>query len=324
MKLISTLSLSALIGAVMGLSSPAQAEFPERPVEFVVPAAAGQGSDILVRTIAAKLQEKWGEPVVVVNKTGANGSIAEAYVASAAPDGHTLLSIGPSRTIFTASPDPAAAYDQVNGLIPVTQMIRQPMVIFANTGMSANTLPELVEMAKADPRSINYGSNGPDGPMDLSMRAFMGVTGTEFVGIAYKSAGDMLLGLLSGDVSVSVASMGFSSQHIRAGKVKALAVADAERSPLFPDVPTVAEAMGMDRFVINHWQGAFVTAGTPDDVVAKINADLTAVLNDPEVNKLLAAEGFQVVGNTAAEFAEIIKEETSVWTSAMAINATTN
>jgi tripartite-type tricarboxylate transporter receptor subunit TctC len=304
------------LGLALGTSSALAAEFPERPVEFVNPAAAGQGTDILIRAIATKMQETWGQPVVVVNKTGAGGAIAEAYVAAAPADGYTILSIGPSRSIFAANPDPGAPYDQVNGLVPLTQLVRQPMVLFANNDLPAATLPELIELAKKNPGGMNYGSNGPDGPMDLSMRALMEETGTQLVEVAYKSAGDMVVGMLAGDVSVSMASLGFSSQHIRGGKVKALAIADDQRAPQFPDLPTVSEQLGTD-FVIRHWQGAFVKAGTPDDIVQKLNEAVVAALNDPEVQKLLTAEGFTVVGNSPAEFAADLTAETAVWSTAM-------
>lgn len=316
MRFLSRIWATALVASSIW-STAALAEFPERTVEIVVPAAAGQGSDILIRTLAAGLQKRWGVPVVVLNKTGGGGTVAEAYVANAPADGYTILSHGPSRTILAAEADPNAPYDVVNGLLPVTQLIRQPMVLFVNNDLPAKSVTELVDLAQKDPGALNYGTNGPGGPLDLSMKTFMNTTGTEFVEVAYASAGDMLLGMLSGEVSVAIASMGFSSQHIKGGTVTALGVADVSRSRLFPEVPTIAEGLGIDQFLIRHWQGAFVPAGTPDDVLAKLNADIVATLNDPEVRQVLEAEGFEIAGNTPMEFADELKRETEVWTKAM-------
>lgn len=315
MKLISSLSMVVVL-AVASIS-PAMAQFPERDVEFVVSAAAGGGNDTVARQIAARLQEQWGKPVVVLNKPGAAVALAEGYVANAAPDGHTVLFVNQTRTLNAAKGGNAAGYDMVGAFEAVTQIGMQPMIMTANNDQSFKSISELVAYAKANPGKVNYGDSGKGTASDLAMKRFMTLTDTDLFEISYKTHAEVLTALMGGEIDIEFGDVLTLTPHIQAGSITALGVADDERTPVHPDLPTIAEQAGLDSFVYSSWYGVFVPAGTPQEVVDQLHADISAVVNSPEIRDPLVRDGFKVVLNDPASFQTWLDGDAAVWRGVM-------
>jgi len=291
-------------------------KFPSGPVEIVIAAGAGAGQDIMVRAIAAELEKKWAEPTVVLNKTGGNQTIADGYVAKAKPDGHTILNFGPNRSLLAAKNDPNAGYDVVNGLVPVTQVNKQPMVIVTRNSLGVSNLAEFVELAKSAEDPMIYGDNGPGGILDLSARRLMVDGGFELTEVSYQSANDVLRALMGDEVDVAIVTLGVATSYIKNNMITALAVASAERNAAFPDIPTARESIDTD-FAVEHWFGFFVPKGTPDEIINQLHSDIVEVLGTESVKNLLLNGGFEIVGNSPAEFAKVVADEVENWKALM-------
>jgi tripartite-type tricarboxylate transporter receptor subunit TctC len=281
--------------------------YPSKPIRIVVPFVAGGAVDALARLVGAKLSESLGQPVIVENRPGAGGNVAADAVAKSPPDGYTILqntngqAISPS--IYRSLP-----FDAVRDFIPVTQLVASQLVLVASPKLAATTVPELIALAKAKPGSLNYGMTGLGNPLHLTMEMFKTAAGIDIQAIPYKGDAGIFPALITGEIQVAIAPMATTLPHVAAGTLRALAVAGAKRSPALPDVPTVAES-GLAGFESSSWQGWFVPANTPRDIVNAIHQGAKTALSAPDVLERLRATGNEAVGSTPAEFEQRFKAD---------------
>jgi tripartite-type tricarboxylate transporter receptor subunit TctC len=301
----------AALGAVLpGISVSHAQDFPNRPIRIIVPYTAGGSSDYVARTIAAKLQENLKNPVVVENKPGGNAQIGCDYVAKSAPDGYTLLLAG--MTTHAAAPAlyKKLPYDTIKDFAPITNVIESPLVVVVNPGVHANTLKELVTLAKANPGTLNYGSAGVGNTLHLAGEMFRMTTGTDLVHVPYKGASQALGDLLGGRIQVMFDLPQTPLANIHAGRLRALAVTGSERLSLLPNVPTTAEA-GVPAFTFGTWIGLVAPAGTPPAIINRLHAEIVKAATQADVKEAFAKMAMLVATNESPEaFAKKIQAET--------------
>lgn len=294
------------------ISGAVAQEFPARPVRMVIPIGPGSSMDITGRLVAQKLSEGWGQPVVVDNRPGAGGNIGADVVAKAQPGGYTVLFCSPSLAI-ARSAYRKLPYDALRDLEPVTQVSSRGNVLVVHPSLGVNSVKELIALAKAKPGQLSFGSGGGSGSSDhLVVELFNLMAGVSITHVPYKSGPQAQNDLLGGRIQVYFGGIPVNLPMIRAGKVKALGVSLARRSPLLPDVPTVAEA-GVPGYEVNVWYGLFAPRGTPRAVVAKIAADLSRQLKVPEMQERLAGLGVDAAGTSPAEFKAMFTVEIEKW-----------
>ena len=303
--------LSAVLLAFAAASAAAQT-YPNRPIRLVVPFAPGGSADLVARVLGQKLNESWGQQVIVENKPGGSGMIGNDFVAKSAPDGYTLTvgTMGPfsvNQTLFEKVP-----YDNVRDFAPITLTGIASHVLVANPSVPVLTVNELIALAKTKPGQLAFASSGNGNATHLTFELFKAMAGVDIVHVPYKGGGPAMADLVGGQVSFSFASMPSALPYVQAGRLRAIAVGGAHRSPLFPDVPTVAEA-GLPGFVSEDWQGILAPAKTPADVVAKLNSEFVRLLALPDVKAKLAAFGFDAKTSTPQWLAEFIRSETAKW-----------
>ncbi len=274
--------------------------YPSKPIRIVVPFAPGGGVDVLARLVSAKLPEFLGQPVIVEHRPGAGGNIGADAVAKAAPDGYTIL-LTTSGHAMSPALYRALPFDAAKDFVPVTQVIASTLVLVANPKLPAASARDLIALAKAKPGSLNYGSSGPGAPLHLAMEMLKSAAGVNIVHVPYKGDGPLSVALIAGDIDVAVVPQLTGLQNIRAGLIRALAVVTAKRSTALPDVPTVAES-GLPGFAFAVWNGMFVPANTPRDVVAAIQRAVARALATPEVGDRIRAVGNEPIGSTPEEF----------------------
>jgi tripartite-type tricarboxylate transporter receptor subunit TctC len=297
--------------AFSGIS--ARAEFPEKPVRFILGFSPGGGVDIQARIVADVLQKKWGQTIVIESRPGANGSIAAEFVSRTAPDGYTIAWVS---NAHTATPSLLKLnYDAVKSFAPITQVTRTPDVLIVQSAFPANTLKELIDLARSKPGELNYASVGTGGSPFLEMEMLMKQTGIKLNHIPYKGGGDAVYSVLSGSTHAYFGVMGTIVGHIQAGQLKALALSSERRSAMLPDVPTVAEAAGLERFdaADSQWTGVLAPAGTPKPIVDKLYKDLAEVLMSSEVQKRMAEVGFIPVASTPEAFTAMMMTDIPKW-----------
>jgi tripartite-type tricarboxylate transporter receptor subunit TctC len=295
-----------------GVSAPAFSQpYPSKPVRFIVTFAAGGGTDLIARTVAPKLSEGLGQPVVVENRAGANGAIGADAVAKSAADGYTLcvcaagtMAIGPH---LTKQP-----FDTFKDFAPVSQLANSPFMVTLNPAVKAGSLRELINLAKAQPGKINFGSSGIGGAPHLSTELFKSMAGVDMVHVAYKGLGPAVTDLLGGQIQLMFTDVNLAAPHVKSGKLKAIAVSGRTRSPVFPDLPTVAEA-GLPGYAAGTWYGVLAPAGTPGPVLARLSAEIRKALAVPEVKSALIAQGVEPAGSTPEQFGDFIREEHGKW-----------
>ena len=282
--------------------------YPSKPVTLIVPFAPGGGTDIGARLVATRLTQKWGQTVVVENRAGAGGLVGADAVAKAKPDGYTLLfanvgtqSINP--TLYTKLP-----YNPDTAFAPVALVAELPFVLMSGPNFAARTPKELVALAKADPGKVTYASSGAGGSPHLTSEIFQSATGTKFTHIPYKGGGPAMTDLMAGHVDILFASILESSGHIKAGKLRALAVSSARRSPALPDVPTLAES-GVNGAESGSWIAVLAPAGTPQAVIDKIAGDVKELVALPEVQSTLITQGATPQSSTPAQLQALIDSD---------------
>jgi tripartite-type tricarboxylate transporter receptor subunit TctC len=299
---------ATLIVAAVSLSATAQ-EFPGKPVRIVVPYPPGGGVDTLARPLAERLSQRWSQPVVVENKPGAATIIGTEFVVKATPDGLTLLLT--SDSTITSNPHifPKLAYDPVKDLVAVTQLIDVPQMVVAHPSAKADSLKTLIELARAKPGSLNYGSYGSGSQPHLFFEGLKAKAGVSLTQVPYKGLGPALTATLAGEVEFTMAGPAVTRGHIQAGKLKPIATARRERQPLFPNVPTLGE-LGFGDLDPQAWFGLLAPAGTPAVVVRKIRDDIAAIFSDPDYReKQLVQRGFDPVVSTPEDFAKFIQTD---------------
>ncbi|MGI8896274.1 MAG: tripartite tricarboxylate transporter substrate binding protein [Casimicrobiaceae bacterium] len=286
------------------------APYPSKPVRIIVPYPPGGASDITARVLADKLTQMWKQSVIVDNRPGATGILGTDLVAKAAPDGYTLGLVASSQAI-NAVVNSKLPYDTLKDFSYITETASVPLVLVAASGFPAATAPELVALAKKEPGRISYASSGPGGAPHLAAELFKSSTGTDLLHVPYKGSTQAHPDLLSGQVGIMFDTIVAVMPHLKSGRLKALATTGKTRSTLLPDVATVAETV--PGYEASSWGGIIGPAGTPEEVVRKINADVVATLKTPEVKERLAQLGADVVANSPAEFAQVIRLEIDKW-----------
>ena len=297
----------ALFAALASGGVLAQA-FPAKPISLVVPFPPGGTTDVLARALAERLAPALGQPVIVENKPGAGATIGADHVVKAKADGHVLL-VGAVHHTIASSVFKKLPYDFQKDLAPITTIAMVPNVLVINANTPAKNVNELVALLKAKPDQASYGSNGNGTAQHLIGTQFQGMTGTKVTHIPYKGSGPLATDLLGGQILMSFDTITPVLPHIKAGKLRPLAVTTDTRSAALPDVPTLAEA-GLAGFNIGTWFGVLAPAATPRDVVARLNAEMVKIIKSPEFVKRMDDIGAQPVGNKADEMARQIKEET--------------
>lgn len=282
--------------------------WPSKPVSLVVPFPAGGTTDVLARALAERLTPALGQTVIVESKPGAGATLGADYVAKSRPDGYTLL-VGAVHHTIASSVYKKLPYDFQKDFAPITTIALVPNVLVVNAGSPARSVADLVVLAKAARPELSYGSNGNGTAQHLIGTQFENVTGVHLLHIPYKGSGPLTTDLLGGQVSMSFDTITPVLQHIKTGKLRALAVTTAKRSSTLPEVPTLAEA-GLKDFDIGTWFGVLAPAGTPTDVQARLSAEMTRIIRSPEFRKRMGEIGAEPVGNSPEQMARQIKDET--------------
>jgi len=296
---------------LLALSHPALAQYPNRAVKLVVPFPPAGATDIVGRIVAQKLGEQMGQSVVVENKPGAGGSIGSDLVAKSAPDGYTLL----MATSSTHSIGPALQklpYDPLKDFAPITHVANVPNVLVVSPVLPVTSVKELIAYAKARPGQLNFASSGVGTIVHLNGELFKMLAGVDLVHVPYKGTALSIPDVANGSVAMLFDSLASVQPHIKAGRVRPLAVNAQRRSALLPEVPTLAEA-GMPAFDRYTWFGMFAPAGTPKEIVARVNAEVAAALKAPDLLERFAAAGAEAVGSTPEQFVERIKSDATRW-----------
>jgi tripartite-type tricarboxylate transporter receptor subunit TctC len=304
--------ITAAIVLLVGVQPFARGqEYPAKPVRVISGFQPGGGSDIVARLLSEKLAETWGRPFIVDNRSGAGGTIAMTLAAKAAADGYTLLVISGSQ-ITNAAFVTKVPFDLLKAYAPIAQATSGPYLLVVNPSVPAHSVKEFIALAKAKPGQINFASSGTGSFAHLGMELFKSLTGTDMVHVPYKGSGPALIELIGGQVQASLVSAPSGMPHVRSGKLRALATTTLQRSPLNPDLPTVAES-GVPGFSVDSWYGIVAPAGTPAGVVKKLNAQIVTILKAPEIVAFLAREGAAPKGGTPDELARAIRDELEKW-----------
>ena len=312
MSALRTIVAAAMLGVALVAVVPVHAQsFPDKVVRIIVPTAPGGGNDVMARTVAAKLMEKWKSPVIIENKAGANGAIASEYVAHAAPDGYTLL----FGYIATHGINPGLSkvpYDPVKDFSPIAEIAEAQGVLVVNPSVPAKTVKELIALAKAKPGTLSYASAGNGMAPHIAGELFKKLGGVDILHVPYKGSGPAVMDTLAGTTQIMFPSLVAALPQIKAAKLRAIAVTGTKRSPLLPDVPTVAES-GVPGFEIAQWYGFFAPAKTPRNIVDQINRDIVAVMKDPNVSKKFADQGADIVTSSPEDFGKFVQAELVKW-----------
>ncbi len=304
------LVLSALIALPLG--ARAQTPWPTRPVRIVVPAPAGSSLDVIARVIGDKLKDRWGQPVVVENKPGAGGMLGVDVAAKAPPDGYTLALGFNGPVAFAPFIYRKMPYDPARDLVPVVMTTSQPNVLAVNAALPVKTAKEFVDWARARAGKVNYSSLGLGSSAHLTMELFMAEAGFTATHIPYNGSPPAAMALAQGEADASFMTAPALLPLVRSGKVRMLATTSAQRPESLKDLPTLAES-GWPAVESLAWNGLFAAAGTPDAVVAKINADVNAALHDPAVRTMLDRQGLTAVGGSADDFRKVLAADAKRW-----------
>ncbi|MGH8616200.1 MAG: tripartite tricarboxylate transporter substrate binding protein [Burkholderiales bacterium] len=302
--------LSVLV--LLALTAPVfAADYPSRPIRFIVPFPPGGGNDIVGRVVALKLGEALNQSVVVDNRGGAGGTIGTDMTAKAPPDGYTLL-INNISLAVNATLIPKLPYDTLKDLAPVTLVGRQPNILVVHPGVPVKTMQDLLDLARAKPGQLTYGSGGVGTASHLSTELLKLMTKTDMAHVPYKGLGPALTDLIGGRLTLIISTMASALPQLKAGKLRPVAVTTLQRSPFFPEVPTMNEA-GVKGYEFSTWYGLLVPAGTPKAVIDRLNAETAKVLAQPFVKEQFSVQGVDTTPSSPAEFGSYLKSEVSKW-----------
>ncbi len=305
------LSIAASVAWPQTVTESAAPAYPTRPIRLIVPIAPGGGTDIFARAVGQRLSEIFGQSIVVDNRPGAGGMVGIDIVAKAAPDGYTLVMTGSAHTIIP-SLFSKVPYDAVKDFAPVTQAVSQPFMMGVHPSVPAKSVTDFIALAKSRPGQLNYASGGNGSGPHLAGELLKTLTGIDMVHVPYRGGGPALLALISGEVAMLFSSLSSTLPQVKAGKVRALAVSGAKRSPAAPELPTVAES-GVPEFEVTNWFGVLAPAKTPKAIVARLQAEIVNGLNTPEFRTRLANDGTDIVGSTPEAFTDYLKTEIAKW-----------
>jgi len=307
-----TSRLAALAALLLAPAIALAQGYPSKPIHLVVPFPPGGVADLIARPVAEKISQSLGQPVIVENRGGATGTIGAAYVAQAAPDGYTLLfgttnEIAMSPTLYKSLP-----YDPTKAFAPITPVAEFPNVLVVGPRVSARTLGEIIDMARARPRALAFASSGEGSTNHLTAELFQTQAGVQVMHVPYKGGGPALVDVTGGHVDAMFATLPSAVALIKGGKLRALAVTGTRRSAALPDVPTAREA-GMKDLVVTTWNGVLAPAGTPQDVIERLHAALAAAVADPDIKAKLAAVGAETVTTTPQAFTATLRSDFELW-----------
>lgn len=301
--------LSVLIAATLPAAHAQTGKWPDKTVRVIVPLAPGGGNDIIARLFAARLTAEFGQQFIVDNRSGAGGSIGAEIAARANPDGYTLITVPASYAANAALYK--LPYDPVKGIAPIAMIGTGPLILTVHPSVQATSLKEFIALARAKPGAIAFGSSGNGTFSHLTAELFRQMSRTEMVHVPYKSAGPALIDLLGGQIQVFFGSGPSTSGHIRAGRLRGLAVTTAKRSPALPDLPAIGELL--PGYASDFWFGMWAPAGTPKEIIMRLNQALGRILKQPEVLERLRTDGVEPVGSTPEEFARTIARDIATW-----------
>ncbi len=306
-RIMAGIGLLVCVTAAWSQSPP----YPNRPIRLIVPYPPGGAIDPIARTIVQKLDETWGQPVVVDNKPGAGTIIGTEIVAKAAPDGYTVILVA---TSFTVNPAMYSKlpFDPVNDFAPISLVASFPMMLVVNPQVPVNSVKELIDYLKARPGQINFSSIGNGTTQHLAGELFKSMAGVNMVHVPYKGSGPSMMSVVSGETSVTIESMFLLSPQVKAGRLRALAGAGTKRASLAPNLPTMSES-GIPGYDVSTWVGLLAPTGTPPEVVQKWQQQIARILQVPEVRERQISQGVDPVGSTPEYFAEFIKTEMTKW-----------
>lgn len=309
-----SIAAACLIAVALALSARVAAAqtYPNKPIRVVLPFPPGGGTDALARIIAPKLGENLGQPLVIDNRPGATGNIAAEIVAKAAPDGYTLALT--FANILTANKSLYAKlpFDPLRDFAPITQLGTAQFILVVHPSVPAKSVSELVALAKAKPRSLNYASSGKGGPLHLAAEMFKSRAGVDIVHVPYKGGGPAAAAVLSGETQMLFGSVASTMPHVKAGKLRALAVTGLQRSRIAAELPTLDES-GFPGFNVTGWDALLAPAGTPRAVIDRVHGETVKVLRLPEIRELFNKVGYEVTGTTPEQLAQIIRSESALW-----------
>ena len=285
--------------------------YPAKPIRLVVTFATGGGTDLAARTVAPKISEALGQSIVIENRAGANGAVGAEAVAKAPADGYTLM-VGAAGTLAVAPHLAKLPFDTFRDFAPISLLATSPFVVTVNPSVKAESIRELVALARANPGRLSFGSSGTGGAPQLATELFKSMAGIDMLHVPYKGLGPAITDLLGGQIQLIFADVGLVTAHLKAGKLRGLAVSGSSRSAALPDLPTVAEA-GVPGYAAGTWYGLFAPAGTPPAIVSRLSEETRKALAHPDVRASLAAQGVDPAGNTPEQFAAFVREEHAKW-----------
>jgi len=305
-----TQALLLLLFVLITGTSAAQ-QYPDRPVRLIVPFPPGGGADLVARAISERLGKQLGQSVVIENKPGAGATIGADYVAKSAPDGYTILYCTPGPQIINPYLMKKLPYNPATAFASIARLVVIPNILVVYPGLPVKSLKELIELAKAQPGKINFSSSGIGASSHLAGELLKASAGIQIVHVPYKGSGTSVQDLLGGNVQMAIDSINVYLPYVKSGRLRALAVSTLERSPLLPDLPTMAETLpGFDAYAMNY---ATAPAGTPRPIIERLNREINAVLKAPEVRERLVGMGAIPTGGTPEELDQAIKSETQKW-----------
>jgi tripartite-type tricarboxylate transporter receptor subunit TctC len=302
-----------LVAAIAAFAGAAGAQtYPNKPIRIIVPFTAGGTSDILARALGPHISAAWGQPVIVENRTGANGNVGADFVAKSAPDGYTMLLSDVGALAINPSVYASMPFDPVKDFSPIVMVSYSPHVLAVHPSVPVSSVQELIAYAKANPGKMNFANSGTGGAPHLAGVEFAARTGVQWTYIPYKGGSAAVIDVIAGNANVLFNGMLATYPSVKGGRLKGLAVSSAQRVPSAPELPTVAES-GLPGFVTGSYQGLLAAAGTPRDIVAKLNAEFTRILNTAEMKEMLAKQGTEVRAGTPEALGTFIAEEKTRW-----------
>ena len=310
--------LAALCAATAPLpaasQTPAQ-KYPDKPIRFIVPFPPGGGNDILARLLAPKMSESLGQPVVIDNRPGAGGNIGTDLAAKAAPDGYTIV-IASNQVTMNPALYAKLPFDIEKDFAPIALAASVPMVLAVNPSVPANTVRELIALAKADPGKFNYSTPGNGTPQHIAFEVFNHTAGIKIAHVPYKGTGPAIADVIGGQVQATFGTLASLEQHVKAGKLRALAVATPKRSQTMASVPTMVEA-GVPGYDVSLWYSILAPAGTPAPIVARLSTEIARALAAPEVRERLITQGFEITYLNAEQMNDLMKRDIARWSKAL-------
>ena len=303
--------LSGLISSASAQTRAAGPAYPAKPIRIIVPYAPGGPTDILARAAGQSLTEAWGQQVIIDNRPGASGNVGTAAAAKAPPDGYTLNAVGIS---FSAAPAlySRLAFDPARDFVPVTLLATVNNILAIHPSLPATNVKQLIGLAKARPGELTFASGVSGGAQHLAGELFNSLAGIRMTHVPYKGSAPGLTALIGGEVTVGFSDMLITRPHVRSGRLRALAVTGASRSELLPELPTIAES-GLPGYAFSTWFGLLAPAGTPADIVGRLNTEIARGLKSPAMKERLSGLGAEAVGNTSGQFSQFLRTEMAKW-----------